>query len=169
MTEMPKAYDFSSKVKSEFTSGGRKRLVQARGPAGRRQTIRHLHPAAQRDRRAAHGARHVRRPGRFDDPPGADAGAGRPLGARHRPRRYRHPASGGKNACCAAKAVAPGNWARERFWNTHLGLEGKVWRPHHQPAAPPGASCDWDRERFTLDEGLSRAVRKRLCACTAWG
>ena len=29
-----------------------------------------------------------------------------------------------------------------------------------------GASCDWDRERFTLDEGLSRAVREafvRLC------
>ena len=29
-----------------------------------------------------------------------------------------------------------------------------------------GASCDWDRERFTLDDGLSRAVREafvRLC------
>nr|MCU0564403.1 class I tRNA ligase family protein [Desulfobacterales bacterium] len=23
-----------------------------------------------------------------------------------------------------------------------------------------GASCDWERERFTMDEGLSRAVRK---------
>ena len=23
-----------------------------------------------------------------------------------------------------------------------------------------GASCDWDRERFTLDEGLSRAARE---------
>ena len=23
-----------------------------------------------------------------------------------------------------------------------------------------GASCDWSRERFTMDEGLSRAVRK---------
>src|SRR4029078_6968228 len=23
-----------------------------------------------------------------------------------------------------------------------------------------GASCDWDRERFTMDEGLSRAVRE---------
>ena len=23
-----------------------------------------------------------------------------------------------------------------------------------------GASCDWDRERFTLDEGLSQAVRE---------
>jgi len=27
-----------------------------------------------------------------------------------------------------------------------------------------GASCDWDRERFTMDEGLSRAVRKVFVA-----
>ncbi len=26
-----------------------------------------------------------------------------------------------------------------------------------------GASCDWERERFTLDEGLSRAVREVFC------
>jgi valyl-tRNA synthetase len=26
-----------------------------------------------------------------------------------------------------------------------------------------GASCDWDRERFTMDEGLSKAVREGLC------
>ena len=25
-----------------------------------------------------------------------------------------------------------------------------------------GASCDWDRERFTLDEGLSKAVAEAL-------
>src|SRR5690554_3681115 len=29
-----------------------------------------------------------------------------------------------------------------------------------------GASCDWDRERFTLDEGLSRAVREAFV--TLW-
>ena len=27
-----------------------------------------------------------------------------------------------------------------------------------------GASCDWSRERFTLDEGLSQAVRSSLLA-----
>jgi valyl-tRNA synthetase len=26
-----------------------------------------------------------------------------------------------------------------------------------------GASCDWDRERFTMDQGLSRAVREVFC------
>jgi len=29
-----------------------------------------------------------------------------------------------------------------------------------------GASCDWDRERFTLDEGLSRAVREAFVRLT---
>ena len=27
-----------------------------------------------------------------------------------------------------------------------------------------GASCDWDRERFTMDDGLSRAVREVFVA-----
>ena len=27
-----------------------------------------------------------------------------------------------------------------------------------------GASCDWDRLRFTMDEGLSQAVRENLCS-----
>jgi len=29
-----------------------------------------------------------------------------------------------------------------------------------------GDSCDWTRERFTLDPGLSRAVREASCGCT---
>ena len=40
----------------------------------------------------------------------------------------------------------------------------KVTREHHdiivQQLKRLGSSCDWDRERFTLDEGLSRAVRE---------
>ncbi len=32
-----------------------------------------------------------------------------------------------------------------------------------------GASCDWSRERFTMDEGLSRAVAKVFCALHAEG
>jgi valyl-tRNA synthetase len=39
-------------------------------------------------------------------------------------------------------------------------MEGKVRQLHHQQLRRLGASCDWDRERFTLDEGLSRAVRE---------
>src|SRR5271157_4810786 len=40
----------------------------------------------------------------------------------------------------------------------------KVTREHHdiivQQLKRLGSSCDWDRERFTLDEGLSKAVRE---------
>jgi valyl-tRNA synthetase len=40
----------------------------------------------------------------------------------------------------------------------------KVKREHHEVISRQlrkiGASCDWNRERFTLDEGLSRAVRE---------
>ncbi len=40
----------------------------------------------------------------------------------------------------------------------------KVKEEHHRIITEQlqriGASCDWDRERFTLDEGLSRAVRE---------
>ena len=31
---------------------------------------------------------------------------------------------------------------------------------HHASIARLGVSCDWERERFTMDEGLSRAVRE---------
>ncbi len=31
---------------------------------------------------------------------------------------------------------------------------------NHQPAEEAGISCDWDRERFTMDEGCSKAVEE---------
>ena len=44
----------------------------------------------------------------------------------------------------------------------------KVKREHHEVISRQlrkiGASCDWNRERFTLDEGLSRAVREVFVA-----
>jgi len=45
-----------------------------------------------------------------------------------------------------------------------VDLTWKVKREHHtiitKQLKKIGASCDWGRERFTLDEGLSRAVRE---------
>ena len=41
-----------------------------------------------------------------------------------------------------------------------LAVEGRIRRHDHPPAAPAGRLLDWPRERFTLDEGLSAAVRK---------
>lgn len=44
----------------------------------------------------------------------------------------------------------------ERTWAWKAKYGGMITRQLRRL----GASCDWDRERFTLDEGLSRAVRE---------
>ena len=43
----------------------------------------------------------------------------------------------------------------ERVWAWRRQYGNRITEQHRRL----GASCDWDRERFTLDEGLSRAVR----------
>jgi valyl-tRNA synthetase len=42
----------------------------------------------------------------------------------------------------------------ERVWEWKLSYGGKIVQQLQQL----GCSCDWDRERFTMDEGLSKAV-----------
>ena len=69
-------------------------------------------PAAERDRGAAHGPRAERLdPGRAgpDEP---DAGAQHALGARHRPRRDRHPGGGREGACATRGSRATSSAAR---------------------------------------------------------
>lgn len=44
----------------------------------------------------------------------------------------------------------------ERTWAWKEQYDGIISNQHRRL----GASCDWERERFTLDEGLSRAVRE---------
>ena len=44
----------------------------------------------------------------------------------------------------------------ERVWEWKAKYGGIITNQHRRL----GISCDWDRERFTLDEGLSRAVRE---------
>ncbi|GIK38165.1 MAG: valine--tRNA ligase [Chloroflexota bacterium] len=44
----------------------------------------------------------------------------------------------------------------ERTWAWKEQYSGTIQQQHRRL----GASCDWDRERFTMDEGLSRAVRE---------
>ncbi|GAB6064723.1 valine--tRNA ligase [Deferrisoma palaeochoriense] len=47
----------------------------------------------------------------------------------------------------------------ERVWKWREESGGTILRQLKRL----GASCDWDRERFTMDEGLSRAVREVFC------
>lgn len=50
-------------------------------------------------------------------------------------------------------------WAVRNFWNG-LGLEGRICRAYSSAVGEDGLSLDYTRERFTLDEGLSKAVAK---------
>ena len=55
--------------------------------------------------------------------------------------------------------------SREEIGRNRFLEESWQWKEEHEGVIVEqirrlGASCDWDRERFTLDEGLSRAVRE---------
>jgi valyl-tRNA synthetase len=55
--------------------------------------------------------------------------------------------------------------SREEIGRNRFLEESWDWKEKHggvivEQIRRLGASCDWDRERFTLDEGLSRAVRE---------
>ena len=74
------------------------------------------------------------------------------------------------HAGIATQMVVERNLAKEGISRHDLGREKfveTVWKWKEKSGGTItkqlrrlGASCDWDRERFTMDEGLSRAVRK---------
>ncbi len=74
------------------------------------------------------------------------------------------------HAGIATQMVVERNLAKEGITRHDLGGEKfieTVWKWKEQSGGTIckqlrrlGASCDWSRERFTMDEGLSRAVRK---------
>ena len=117
-----------------------------------------LHPAAaaQRHRHAAHGARV---PAHADGRAHALSPHARlqhAVAARHRPRRHRH----------ADRRRAPARSAgRVAARHRPRAFVARVWQWKEQSGSTItrqmrrlGASCDWERERFTMDEGLSRVV-----------
>ncbi|MBN1758443.1 MAG: valine--tRNA ligase [Chitinispirillaceae bacterium] len=77
---------------------------------------------------------------------------------------------GTDHAGIATQNVVERKLAREKKTRHDLGREAfidEVWKwkeEHHATITSQlkklGCACDWDRERFTMDEGLSRAVRK---------
>lgn len=77
---------------------------------------------------------------------------------------------GTDHAGIATQMVVERNLAKEGITRHDLGREKfieTVWKFKEQSGGTIckqlrrlGASCDWSRERFTMDEGLSRAVRK---------
>ena len=77
---------------------------------------------------------------------------------------------GTDHAGIATQNVVEKKLAKEKTDRHQLGRENFIeevwqWRKKYGSAIINqlkrlGASCDWERERFTMDEGLSRAVRK---------
>ena len=77
---------------------------------------------------------------------------------------------GSDHAGIATQNVVERELAKDGLTRQALGREAfieRVWewkRVYHQRITDQhrrlGVSCDWERERFTLDEGLSRAVRE---------
>ncbi|NOY44803.1 MAG: valine--tRNA ligase [Deltaproteobacteria bacterium] len=80
---------------------------------------------------------------------------------------------GTDHAGIATQNVVERMLAAEGKTRQDLGREAfvqRVWRWREESGGTIlrqlkrlGASCDWDRERFTMDEGLSRAVREVFC------
>jgi valyl-tRNA synthetase len=93
-------------------------------------------------------------PGRFE----RMRGKRRAVAAGHRPCRHRH-ADGGRAPAWSGRARPPRDGPREiprKVWEWKAESGGTIVNQLKRL----GASCDWSRERFTMDEGLSRAVLK---------
>ena len=63
------------------------------------------------------------------------------------------------------KSLAQDGLSREEIGRDEFLKRTWMWKEKYggiitQQIRRLGASCDWDRERFTLDEGLSRSVRE---------
>jgi hypothetical protein len=169
MTDMPKAYDFSSTEERLYQWWEENGWFKPEARPARRQTIRHFHPAAQRHRRTAHGPRHVCRPGRPDDPararmqgraalwvPGTDhAGIATQLQVEKLLR---------------SEGTSRQEIGREAFLERTWAWKAKVRRPHHQPAAPPGRVLRLGpRALYPGRRAVGSGASRRLCASTAWG
>ena len=136
---------------------GRRGAVPAGAAGGRAVDDRHA--AAQRHRLAPHRPCARQHPAGHPDPPRPDAGQGRALGRRHGPCRE-SPPRWWSSASSNEQQQKRTDFSREEFvakvWEWKAESGGAITRQLRRL----GASCDWANERFTMDEGFSRAVLK---------
>ena len=133
--------------------GGRRRV--RRRPVLRPAAVHDRRAAAQRDRRAAHGARAERRDPGHADPAARHAGLRDAVDLRHRPRRHRHPERGGEGAA-EGRAVAPRPGTRG-LRGARLGVASRVRRRDHPAVQAAGLRARL-RQRAVHD---GRPVRPR--------
>ena len=86
-------------------------------------------------------------------------GKRRAVAAGHGPRRHRH-ADGGRAPADGAPEPTAAIWAAKSSSSGCGSGRRESGGVIVNQLKRLGASCDWSRERFTMDEGLSRAVLK---------
>ena len=115
--------------------------------------------ASERHGRAPHGAHAGPHGDRCHRALEAHAGLQHAVAAGHGSRRHRD-TDGRRAATCEAEASTGASWgaksSRRGFGSGRSSSGGTI----KKQMLRLGASCDWSRERFTLDPGLSRAVRE---------
>ena len=135
----------------------RSRILHRRSRETRRGVF-YRHPAAQRHRTIAPWACAQRHAAGHHRSHAQDAGLQHVMGPRHRSRRHRDPERGRKGSR-EGRQESPSARARQ-IREARLGVARDLRQSDSQSVGRLGASCDWSRERFTLDEGLSRAVNE---------
>ena len=156
IAELPKQYDPQDAQRRWLRLLGRAGLLPRR-PGEPEAAVHHRHPAAERDRRPAHGPRPQQHAAGRAHPLAADAGLQRPVDARHRPRRHRH-AGGGREAALRRRRRRPATTSAARSWCERIwAVEGPVRGPHPRPA-PADSGCSLRLGAHALH------ARRRCCA-----
>ena len=159
-SEMAKAYDHTQ-VEAPLYQMWMDRATSSREGGPRRaegQALLHHHAAAQRHRRAAPRPRPDGDRRGHPHPLAPHAGRPHALAARRRPRRHRHAErrrEGAGQGGPDPPRPRPRGVRRARLGVGRARSAASISRQHMRL----GVSCDWARERFTLDDGPQRAVR----------
>ena len=163
--ELPKQYDHAAAQNALVPVLERARLLSQRARP-EPQAVHDRHPAAERDRRPAPGARAEQHAARHPDPLAADAGLQRPLDAGHRSRRHRHAGRGRAAAAAKKKKTRATIWAAR----SSSSASGQ-WKDEYETRIlgqlkQMGCSCDWQRTRFTLDDSVPGPCGTRSFGCS---
>ena len=134
---------------------GSARRFQAELEAGR-ACLLHPAAAAERHRHAAHGTRVPADDHGRADPLSPDARLQHAVAGRHRPCRHRH-ADRGRATAQGRRQDSARSRPRE-VRRARVAMEAGVGSAITHQMRRLGAAADWSRERFTMDDGMSKAV-----------
>ena len=84
------------------------------------------------------------------------------MGARRRPRGHRN-ADKGRGSARKEEGKTRYDLGREKFLERVWEWKEKYGDRIVEQQKSMGVSCDWDRNRFTMDETCAKAVRETFC------